>query len=92
MADIFCCYIFYEWDMKFKASSNFICTLNWPQPASKVDNPLSFKSLDPVCMFMPANLEFLVLNGSYFQRVLGYLSSLIYAHIKLEFKCYVLTD
>ena len=47
---------------------------------------------EPAFMCVPANLEFLVLNGSYFQRVLGYLSSLIYAHIKLEFKCYVLTD
>ena len=45
-----------------------------------------------VCSSALPNLEFLVLNGSYFQRVLGYLSSLIYAHIKLEFKCYVLTD
>lgn len=45
-----------------------------------------------VCSSALPNLEFLVLNGSYFERALGYLSSLIYAHIKLEFKCYVLTD
>ena len=47
---------------------------------------------EPVYVLCVPDLEFLVLNGSYFQRVLGYLSSLIYAHIKLEFKCYVLTD
>ena len=29
----------YKWDLKFKASSDLICTLIWPQTASKCDTP-----------------------------------------------------
>ena len=42
----------YKWDLKFKASSDLICTLIWPQTASKCDTPSSQKLIFKIKFFL----------------------------------------
>ena len=42
----------YKWDLKFKASSDLICTLIWPQTASKCDTPSSQKLIFKIKIFL----------------------------------------
>ena len=65
----------YKWDLKFKASSDLICTLIWPQTASKCDTPSSQKLIFKIKFFLhlsifwisPLWMHFLT-RGQWWQR------------------------
>ena len=53
----------YKWDLKFKASSDLICTLIWPQTASKCDTPSSQKLIFKINFFLHVRIFWISLNA-----------------------------